>query len=144
MGTTPTAVPTNHLVVAISRGEQLAAAPAREVIAILKPISAKGSLETVKRLCQRLNEVMVYSVNTGLIPANPLAGIGRAFNSPKVANMPTLKPEQLPELMQALNRANIKLVTRCLIEWQLHTMCRPAEAAGAKWSEINISINTCF
>jgi len=52
--------------------------------------------------------------------------------------MPALKPEQLPELMQALNRANIKLVTRCLIEWQLHTMCRPAEAAGARWAEINM------
>jgi integrase len=51
--------------------------------------------------------------------------------------MPTLKPDQLPELMQTLNRANIKLVTRCLIEWQLHTMSRPAEAAGATWSEID-------
>jgi len=31
------------------------------VIEVLKPIAAK-SLETVKRLCQRINEVMVYSV----------------------------------------------------------------------------------
>ncbi len=109
-----------------------------QTIEVLSPLAKTGKLETVKKICGWVNEIMVYSVNTGLLHANPLAGIGRAFNSPKVENMPTLKPEQLPELMQALNRANIKLVTRCLIEWQLHTMCRPAEAAGAKWAEISM------
>lgn len=33
------------------------------VIALLRPIEAKDSLETVKRLTQRLNEIMNYSVN---------------------------------------------------------------------------------
>ena len=109
-----------------------------QTIEVLAPIAKARKLETVKKICGWVNEIMVFSVNTGLIASNPLAGIGRAFNAPKVENMPTLKPEQLPELMQALNRANIKLVTRCLIEWQLHTMCRPAEAAGARWAEINM------
>ncbi len=109
-----------------------------QTIEVLAPLAKARKLETVKKICGWVNEIMVFSVNTGLIPANPLAGIGRAFNAPKVENMPTLKPEQLPELMQALNMANIKLVTRCLIEWQLHTMCRPAEAAGARWAEINM------
>jgi len=36
--------------------------------------------------------------------------------------------------MKALNYASIKIVTRCLIEWQLHTMARPREAAMAKWA----------
>lgn len=109
-----------------------------QTIEVLAPLAKAQKLETLKKICGWVNEIMVFSVNTGLIASNPLAGIGRAFNAPKVENMPTLKPEQLPELMQALNRANIKLVTRCLIEWQLHTMCRPAEAAGARWAEINM------
>lgn len=50
-----------------------------KAIETIKPIAAKGSLETVKRLCQRFNEVMIYATNTGLINANPLAGIGKAF-----------------------------------------------------------------
>ena len=45
----------------------------------LKPIAAKGNLETVKRLCQHLNEIMTYAVNTGLTPNNPLAGIVRLY-----------------------------------------------------------------
>jgi integrase len=109
---------------------------ATKAIETIKPIAAKGSLETVKRLCQRLNEIMVHAVNTGLITNNPLGGIRSAFQSPEKQHYPTLKPEQLPQLMQTLAMASIKRTTRCLIEWQLHTMVRPNEAAGAKWEEI--------
>jgi integrase len=104
----------------------------------LKPIAAKGTLETVKRLSQRLNEIMNYAVNTGLIHANPLTGIKAAFKKPVKQNMPTLSPDELPEFLQTLQYASIKLVTRCLIEWQLHTMVRPSEAAGARWDELDV------
>jgi integrase len=110
-----------------------------KIIEIIEPVSAKGNLDTVKRLCQRLNEIMIYSVNTGLIQANPLSGISKAFKTPVKQHLPTLKPEKLPILMQTLAIANIKITTRCLIEWQLHTMVRPSEASGAKWSEIDFN-----
>ena len=106
-------------------------------IETIKPVAAKGSLETVKRLCQRVNEVMIFALNTGLIEQNTLTGINKAFNKPRKQHLPTIKPQQLPELMQALSVASIKLPTRCLIEWQLHTMTRPSEAAGARWDEID-------
>lgn len=108
------------------------------VIELLKPIEAKGSLETVKRLSQRLNEVMNFATNYGLVQANPLTGIKAAFKKPKKENMAALKPAELPELMGAIANASIKRTTRCLLEWQLHTMTRPAEASGAKWCEVDI------
>lgn len=110
---------------------------APKAIDTLNPIAAKGSLETVKRLSQRLNEIMVYAVNIGLLEANPLSGIGKAFKAPVKQHLPTLKPEQLPTLMKTLSIASIKLTTRCLIEWQLQTMVRPNEAAGTRWDEID-------
>lgn len=110
---------------------------APEIIELLKPIEAKGSLETVKRLTQRLNEVMNFATNCGLIQANPLTGIKAAFKKPKKENMAALTPTELPELMGAIANASIKRTTRCLLEWQLHTMTRPAEASGARWDEIN-------
>jgi len=109
-----------------------------KTIEVIEPIAAKGSLETVKRLCQRLNEIMIYATNTGIIPSNPLTGISKAFQLPVKQHLPTLTPEQLPLLMTALSRASIKLTTRCLIEWQLHTMVRPSEAAGTRWDEIDL------
>ncbi|GHE84487.1 integrase domain-containing protein [Thalassotalea profundi] len=106
-------------------------------IKTVKPIAEKGSLETVKRINQRLNEIMNYAVNTGLIHSNPLSGVKAAFEKPKKKSMPTIKPDELPQFMQALSIASIKIVTRYIIEWQLHTMIRPGEAVKARWSEID-------
>ncbi|WP_318517624.1 integrase domain-containing protein [Photobacterium leiognathi] len=107
-------------------------------IELLKPIEAKGSLETVKRLTQRLNEIMDFATNYGLVNANPLTGIKAAFKKPKKENMASLKPDELSELINAIANASIKRTTRCLIEWQLHTMTRPSEAAGTRWDEIDL------
>ena len=107
------------------------------IIELLRPIEAKGSLETVKRLSQRLNEIMTYGVNSGLIFANPLSGIRAVFKKPKKQNMAALHPDELPELMLEIANAAIKRTTRCLIEWQLHTMTRPAEAATTRWADID-------
>lgn len=109
-----------------------------KVIDTINPIAVKGNLETVKRLCQRLNEIMIYAVNTGIIEANPLAGISKAFKHPAKQHLPTLTPEELPLLLHTLTTASIKYTTRCLIEWQLHTIVRPSEAVGTRWDEIDL------
>ncbi len=124
MGTTPI-----HKVTAVA------------AIEIIQPLANDEKLETVKKVCRWMNEIMVYAVNTGVVHANPLAGIGKAFSAPKVTNLPTLPPEELPTLMYAIQHSNTKLVTRCLIEWQLHTMVRPGEAAGTRWDEIDFEKN---
>jgi len=111
---------------------------ARKLIEALDPIKARGALETVRRLVQRINEIMIYAVNTGLLDANPASGIGMAFEKPKKQNMPTLRPEELPKLMRSLVMSNLSVSTRCLIEWQLLTLVRPSEASGARWSEIDL------
>ena len=111
---------------------------ARTIVDALEPIKARGALETVRRLVQRINEIMIYAVNTGLIDANPASGVGMAFEKPKKQNMPTLRPEELPKLMRSLAMSNLSVPTRCLIEWQLLTLVRPSEASGARWVEIDL------
>lgn len=111
---------------------------APEAIKTLEALAAKGSLELTSKIVGYLNEIMTHAVNTGLLQHNPLAGIRAAFKTPTVKNMPSLSPGELPELMQTLANASIKITTRCLIEWQLHTMVRPNEAAGMKWSELDL------
>lgn len=115
---------------------------APNTIEVIKPISKRGNHETVKRLCQRLNEVMVYATNTGLIHHNPLSGIKEAFQTPVKKHFPALRPEELPDLLKSIDSASIKFTTRCLIKWQLHTMVRPNEAAGARWDEIDFEKET--
>ncbi len=111
---------------------------ARLLIQVLEPIKARGALETVRRLVQRINEIMIYAVNTGLIDANPASGIGNAFERPKKQHMPTIRPEELPKLMRTISMSNLSVPTRCLLKWQLLTLIRPAEASATAWAEIDI------
>lgn len=114
---------------------------APQVITLLKPVEANGRLDTVKRLSQRLNEVMVFAVNTGVIHANPLAGIKAAFKKAERKNNPALKPEELPDLLRAVALSNTRIITKYLITWQLHTMTRPGEAAKTRWNEFDFENN---
>lgn len=107
------------------------------VIAALRPLEALKKLETLSRLCQRLNELMVWCVNVGIIEHNRLAGIKAAFLSPRTLHMRTIDVSELPELLTTMRQDHIHLFIRGLFEWQLHTMVRPGEAATACWSEIN-------
>jgi integrase len=112
------------------------------VIEALRSLESKGKLETVKRTAQLLNEVMNFAVNSGYIEHNPLSGIRDVFKKPIVEHMKALSPDEISDLMRALGHANLYITTRCLIEWQLHTMTRPSEAAGARWDEIDFNTNT--
>ncbi|MGZ9898990.1 integrase domain-containing protein [Shewanella gaetbuli] len=106
-------------------------------IQILKPLEAQGKLETCKRVISWFNEVMTFAVNTGIIHSNPLAGISAAFRAPEKKHMLTIPPNELPELMTKLANGEITETTCRVIQFQLHTMTRPSEAASARWDEID-------
>lgn len=72
---------------------------AHTLIAALEPVRIRDALETLHRLTQRINEVMKFAINTGLLGANPASTIDEAFVKPRKKHMPTIRPERLPELM---------------------------------------------
>lgn len=109
------------------------------LIAALRPIEARGALETLRRTVQRVNEVMEYAINSGFIDVNPLGRVNRVFEKPAGKNMPTIRPERLPELVQRIEITSLGLLTRYLIKWQLLTLVRPKEASGAMWCEIDMA-----
>ena len=111
---------------------------APKMIELLRPLEADGKHETVRRLCQRINEILDYSVNHGLLTANPCSAIRKVFKKPIKKHMPTLKPDELPLLMADIANGRLEHVTRCQIEWSLHTLVRPGESAGTRWDEIDL------
>jgi integrase len=110
---------------------------APDTIKLLEPIADRQAFETIRKLCRWINEIMIFATNTGLVDANRLAGIAKAFKPPQVVNQPSIKPKQLPKFLKALEKSGNTITTKCLILWLLHTMARPGEGAGAKWDEIN-------
>jgi integrase len=108
----------------------------------LKPLESVGKLETIKRLLQNLNQIMEHAVLLEIIENNKIRSLQSLFQSPIRKHQPSIHPDELPDLMKSIKAANIKITTRCLIEWQLHTMTRPAEAAHTRWDEIDFPCKT--
>lgn len=102
-----------------------------------KPLQEKGTLETLKRAIQKLNEIMTFALHREIIPYNPTANLSKEFDSPRVEHFKTIKPEDLSEFLYCLNNAQIHLQTRYLILWQLLTMTRPNESATARYCDID-------
>ncbi|HAV1831949.1 TPA: tyrosine-type recombinase/integrase [Enterobacter hormaechei subsp. steigerwaltii] len=111
---------------------------AKTLITALEPVRARGALETLRRLTQRINEIMDFAVNHEFLDVNPASTIRKVFAKPKKQHMPSIPPARLPELMLRIDTTNLNLITRYLVKWQLLTLVRPGEAAGAMWSEIRM------
>ncbi len=112
---------------------------AQDTIRIIQPLADRNALESVRKLCRWINEIMTFAVHTGVIHANPLVNIKTRFKPPKVTNRPTINILELPKFLHDLDNAGITTTTRCSIEWLLHTMVRPKEATSARWDEINFA-----
>jgi integrase len=110
----------------------------KHVLKTLEPVINQEKRETAKRLARTLNEIMTLAVASGHIEVNYLADVTKLLPTPESKKMPTIKPEELTDLMKAIAGAEISKPTRCLIEWQLHTMTRPSEAVKARWEDIDI------
>ncbi|RIH72843.1 integrase [Vibrio splendidus] len=112
----------------------------RGAIEALRPLEKEKKLSTIKRICQSLNQIMEYGVDSGIIDANPLTRMINAFEKHKVEHMPTIRPEMLNTLLEQLDtNTTLHNKTKLLILWQLHTMTRPKEAVRARWKDIDLN-----
>ncbi len=96
-----------------------------------------GKLETLRRICSRLDKIMIYAVNKGVVEFNCLANLSDSFTAPVPKSLPTIAPKELGCFLKVLSNAQIQRTTRCQIEWALHVMLRPGECAAARWDEID-------
>jgi len=108
------------------------------LIATLETVKQRGNFETARRIASRLKEVFDYALNREMVIANPAVALLAETKAPKKQHMPALPPSELPRFLQALASAQVRLETRCLIEWQLLTMVRPGEAVNARWADIRM------
>lgn len=113
-----------------------------EALKYIRPVSERGTKETARRMCNYINEVMRHALAAGLIEINYLTDINKLIDTPVTVSRPTIKPEELPELMRTLVSSGSSLIIRSLIEFQLHTMVRPIEAASARWVDISLDKKT--
>ena len=104
----------------------------------LKPLEREGKLDTLHRMIGYLNQIMVYTVNRGVIQYNPTADIGRVFIKPVAENNPTIRPEALPQLFTNLQDSTLEIETRCALELLLLTAGRAGAITQLEWREVDL------
>lgn len=127
--------------------EQLAPIAARpvadlkplDVLAALRRLEAKGKYETARRCRSFASRIFRYAVATGRGETDPTSLLRGAMIVPKVTHHAAiLEPQQVGDLLCAMDTYSGHHVTRLAMQIAPHVMARPGELRLAKWSEFNL------
>jgi integrase len=110
---------------------------APEVLAMLRTVEAKGTLETARRVMQMCGQIFMYAIATGRAERNPVPDLRGALKTPVVAHRSFLNANELPEYLEKLAAYDGGLQTKLGLRLLLLTFVRTRELRAAQWNEIN-------
>jgi integrase len=109
-----------------------------EILMILRRIEERGALETAHRVMQSIGQVFKYGVATGRAKRDQTADLKGALPSYRKKHFPALTdPKDVGHLLRVIDAYKGSLIVRCAFRLTPLVMLRPAELAGAEWSEID-------
>ena len=120
-----------------------AARPMREigavdVLAILRPIEARGQMETAHRVQQRIGQVFRYAIATGRADRDPTADIrGALAPVVRTSYAAVTNPQDISRLLLALDAYHGKPATRAALRLAPLVFVRPSELRSLEWGEID-------
>ncbi|MBI5557215.1 MAG: integrase arm-type DNA-binding domain-containing protein [Deltaproteobacteria bacterium] len=111
---------------------------APELLAALRRIEAKGTLETAHRAQQNCGQVFRYAVATGRAERDPSGDLRGAIPPASEKHMATITDSKgIAGLLRSIDDYNGGIVTRCALQLAPLVFVRPGELRHAEWSEIN-------
>lgn len=110
----------------------------QDLIVPIKKVAAENKNEAATRLSQRIKAIMLYSVQQGFITYNPAQDLTGVVSKNKTTHRPALEIEQLPKLLQRIQRYEaVNRMTKLALQFSLLTFVRSSELRFAKWNEID-------
>ena len=110
---------------------------APEVLAMLRTVEDRGSLETARRLMKMCGQIFMYAIATGRAERNPVPDLRGALKTPVVKHHAYLKANDLPLYLENLDSYDGSLQTKLALRFLLLTFVRTKELRGAQWTEID-------
>ncbi|MCA2402613.1 integrase [Enterobacter sp. CCUG 70166] len=92
---------------------------------------------TLGRAIDLTRKIIDFAVNTGVIKANPVTMIHKAFPAIKSKPQKALEVNRLPDLLNVWEKSGVHTSTKNSLIFLILTMVRPIEAINAEWSEID-------
>ncbi|MBS0207747.1 MAG: tyrosine-type recombinase/integrase [Planctomycetes bacterium] len=110
---------------------------APEVLAMLRVIEARGTLDTAHRMMQVTGQIFMYAIATGRAERNPVPDLRGALKTPVVSHHSFLTESELPDYLGKLDAYNGSPQTKLALRLLLLTFVRTNELRGALWTEID-------
>lgn len=106
------------------------------ILTVLRGIEARGSIETAKRVRQRISAVFVYGIAEGIVQSDPAEKLGAALKPLRKGRQPAITDlVPLQKMINAAEEDYARPVTRLALRFLALTAVRPSELRGAEWDE---------
>ena len=118
-------------------GEPIAEVTAPMLLAAARKVESRGAHDLAHRMIGVAGQVFRYAVATGRCERDPSGDLRGALTPHKARNQAAIKPEELPELLRAIDGyANIgDRQTALALRLLCLTFVRTSELIGATWTE---------
>jgi integrase len=106
------------------------------VLEVLTAIEARGSIETAKRLRQRISAVFVYGIAKGFATSDPAEKLGAVLKPLRPGRQPAITDiVALRKMIKTAEEDYARPITRLALRLLALTAVRPSELRGAQWEE---------
>ncbi|MGH6614830.1 tyrosine-type recombinase/integrase [Sphingomonas sp.] len=106
------------------------------ILAALREIEARGSIETAKRVLQRITAVFGFAIAEGIVTTDPSERLDAALKPLRRGRQPAiLELRPLRNMIRAAEEENARAITRLGLRFLALTAVRPSELRGARWDE---------
>lgn len=110
--------------------------PPMVLLQVLRPIEARGAIETAHRVRQRISAVFVYAIAVGVGEADPAASVKAAMAPVTKGRQPAITDlNAAREILARVEATPAHPVTKLANRLLALTVVRPGEIRGAAWSE---------
>ena len=115
---------------------------APNIVKAIKSIAARGAFEIAKKSHQHIGQIFRYAIAHGdesMVMRNPATDIKPSdiIETPRKVNYARVEIKEVPDLLRAIEAANISQITRLAIKLMALTFLRTSELIGGKWDEID-------
>lgn len=112
-----------------------------ELLAAVRKIEARGAYDLAHRVLGVCGQVFRYGIATGRCKRDIAADLRGALTPHKKTHQAAVKPEELPELLRAIQSYDKEVgdrQTRLALELLALTFVRTNELIGAEWPEMDL------
>jgi integrase len=111
---------------------------APELLAALRRIESRGTIDTAHRAKQLAGQVFRYAIACGLAERDPSADLKEALATPKRGHLAAITtPKEAGSLMAAIDIYDGTIVVKAALKLSPLLFCRPGELRHMEWNEID-------